>query len=50
MVVKRIISTEERVKIRTLNFKEYKGKDVSTLTRAELDDLIVKISKKLGIL
>jgi len=50
MAVKRIISAEEQTKLATLNLKEYKGRDASTLSREELDDLIVKLAKKAGIL
>jgi len=48
MPAKRIISTEQRAKIKDL--KKYRGKKLEDLSIAEKDDLLELMAKKLGFL
>lgn len=48
MTVKRIISEEQREKIKDL--KKYKDRTISDLSQAEKDDLLELMAKKLGYL
>ena len=48
MSAKRLISDEQRQTLR--DSKKHKGKDLSKLTRQDLDDLIIILAKKANIL
>lgn len=49
-MIKRLTTQKERDKLKSLNIKEFKGKNPNTLSQIEINKLVIKLAQKFGIL